>query len=342
MGVVSVSIAGSPLPVSMSSALSRAEVDQALNLPSTCAVEIGSVDYARTNWQGIDFAVAHIGASFAVGIGDQNAEAIFEGELGALDATFGEPCIVEFQGYDALYGLQFGTKTRTFEKSTDAQIAARIAKEHGLAIEVDDNGVTYPYVIQADQSDFAFLSSRAARIHFEMFATGRKLFFRRSRAGKASLMTLIWEEQISHFSVRVKALKQGSRVQRVGWDPKKKKLVVGDVSSGPAALRMGGKKTGYQTSTAFAASPVSAMDPEIVDQKTARAVAAAAYEADLEGFIEAKGSMKGNTKIKPGINIKLDGIGSRLSGIYYVTAAKHIYTQEDGYTTDFTLQRTGV
>ncbi|WP_437594374.1 phage late control D family protein [Sorangium sp. So ce1000] len=342
MGIVSVTVAGKPLPDSMSAALARAEVDQELNLPSTCAVEVGSVDFERSVFQGIDLTSARIGDPVVVGFGMESTKPIFEGRLGALEMVFGDESAVELQGYDALYRLQFGTTTRTFERSSDTQIATRIARDNGLDIRADDSGVTYPYVIQADQSDFAFLSARAARIHFELFVTGRTLYFRRSIAGQSPTTKLRLGVDLTTLTVRARALKQGSRVTRVGWDPKKKQSIVATVSSGPASLRMGGQKTGYELSAAYAASPVSAMDPEILDQKSARAIAEATYEADIEGFIKVEASATGNPALRPGVNVEIEGIGDRFSGLYYVTAAKHIYTQQDGYTTNISLRRTGV
>jgi phage protein D len=37
--------------------------------------------------------------------------------------------------------------------------------------------------------------------------------------------------------------------------------------------------------------------------------------------------------------VKLDGLGKRFSGPYYVTQASHVYDAAEGYTTRFTVRR---
>ncbi|WP_437536851.1 hypothetical protein WME79_17185 [Sorangium sp. So ce726] len=344
MGLIQVSAAGSLLPDEMIAAMVRAEVEQELNMPSMCRIEMGSVDYADGAWQGVDLTSFRIGDPLVVAFGEPQSRVIFEGEIGGIEATFARESTVEIRGYDALYALQFGTAQRIFEGMTDEQIAAHIAEQHGLTIEpaAGMTQVTYPYVIQPDQSDYAFLSARAARMNYEIQVDGRQLYFGPTRAGQGAMMTLRFNEGVPRVTVRVKAVKQGSTVQRVGWDPRAKQAIVASVASGPSSLRMGGTETGYEMSSAIAPSPVAAMDPEIVDAASARALAEAAYEADLDDFIEGTLLMLGNPAAKPGINVGVEGIGPRLSGLYYVTAAKHVYTMQDGYTTELTLRRTGV
>ncbi|RKH40795.1 phage late control D family protein [Corallococcus llansteffanensis] len=338
--MIQLRLAGAALPDSMLASLRRAEVEQELNLPSTCVVEIGSVDFTQGDWQGIDLSLARLGAAIELSFGAGDSP-LFTGEVGEILADFGNESTVEFRGFDALYKLQFGTAQVVYEGQSDPAMAIRIAKRNGLEPAVDESSVKYPYVLQANQSDFAFLASRAARLHYEFFVTGSTLHFRRSRAGESAVVTLQWKEQIIELSVRLRAVKQGSSVQAVGWDPKNKRAIVANVNSGPATLRMGGKETGYQLSTEIAPSPVSGMDPEIVDPEAARAVAEAAYVAGLDDFIEAEAVLVGEPSIQPGVNVRLAGIGSRLSGPYYVTAAKHLYSQDGGYRTQCVLRRTG-
>lgn len=338
--MISLRLAGAPLPDNMLAALRRAEVEQELNLPATCMVEVGSVNFNKEDWQGIDLSLARLGASMEVSFGEGQTP-LFTGEVGEILADFSTESTVEFRGFDALYRLQFGTAQAVYEGLSDSGMAIRIARKNQLEASVDASPVKYPYVLQANQSDFAFLASRAARIHYELFVTGNTLHFRRSRAGQSAVMTLQWKEQLIGLSVRLRAVKQGSTVQAVGWDPKNKRPIVANVSSGPATLRMGGRETGYQLSTELAPSPVSAMDPEINDPEGARAVAEAAYVAGLDTFIEAEAILVGEPRIQPGVNVQLAGIGSRLSGPYYVTSAKHLYSQDSGYRTECVLRRTG-
>ena len=45
------------------------------------------------------------------------------------------------------------------------------------------------------------------------------------------------------------------------------------------------------------------------------------------------------TDLRPGKVIKIDRVGKRFSGQYYVTAVAHRYTPHRGYQTHFTVRR---
>lgn len=338
--MISVRLGGSPLPASMESSIARAEVELELNLPAIATVEVSAINFATADWQGLDLEAIGLGSALEVGFGE-NPVTLFTGAVGEIEASFASESTVEMRGFDALYRLQFGTVTQTYEGKTDSEMAEEIAERNTLETELEDSSLTHPYVLQRNQSDFTFLRERAERLHFEFFVHGRTLHFRASRAGQSAVLTLRWKEEIIALTVSVRALKQGSTVQRTGWDPRQKQPIVAAVSEGPSTVRMGGRETGYALSAGYAASPVSASDPEIEDPETARTLAQASWEANLEGFIEANATVRGDPRLVPGINVQVAGIGPRLSGLYYLTAARHAYSPQTGYQTHCILRRTG-
>jgi uncharacterized protein len=52
-----------------------------------------------------------------------------------------------------------------------------------------------------------------------------------------------------------------------------------------------------------------------------------------------EGICTGRTDLHPGRVIKIDGIGTRFSGQYYVTSTSHRYSQRDPYQTHFVARR---
>src|SRR5207247_109569 len=82
------------------------------------------------------------------------------------------------RGFDCLHGLQRGRWTRTFTQQKDSDVAERIASERHLSSDVVDSGVTHEYLVQANETDFEFLSRRAAAIGYELRGRDRTLSFR--------------------------------------------------------------------------------------------------------------------------------------------------------------------
>jgi phage protein D len=74
-------------------------------------------------------------------------------------------------GFDLTHRMARVAKSRSFQRITDADIASRIAGEYGLDAEVDATGATHDYVLQAGETDYAFLRRRAARIGFDVWVS---------------------------------------------------------------------------------------------------------------------------------------------------------------------------
>ena len=55
-------------------------------------------------------------------------------------------------------------------------------------------------------------------------------------------------------------------------------------------------------------------------------------------YIKGEGTAIGDTGIRSGTVIQLNGLGDRFSGLYYVTSSTHVVGQS-GYTTRFTVIR---
>src|SRR5262245_34397559 len=101
----------------------RIVVDQDLGAPDMAAIELAS------GKPGVGQAVEVIAPGAA------GASSIFKGEIVGLEPLYdqgGAATGVLVRAMDRLHRLQRGSKTRTFENMSDAEIAGAIASEHGL------------------------------------------------------------------------------------------------------------------------------------------------------------------------------------------------------------------
>jgi uncharacterized protein involved in type VI secretion and phage assembly len=72
------------------------------------------------------------------------------------------------------------------------------------------------------------------------------------------------------------------------------------------------------------------------NQDEATTLAKAVFDSHDGSFVQAEGTTVGNPAIKPGMTVPMGGLGTKLSGKYYVTSATHKLSSE-GYTTDFVV-----
>ena len=87
-------------------------------------------------------------------------------------------------GFDLTHRLAREPKSRSFQRVTDADIATRIAGEYGLDADVDATGAAHDYVLQAGETDYAFLRRRAARIGYDVWISEKTFYFKRDAAAR--------------------------------------------------------------------------------------------------------------------------------------------------------------
>ena len=80
-------------------------------------------------------------------------------------------------------------------------------------------------------------------------------------------------------------------------------------------------------------------DRPVMTQAEADQMAKARFNNAALALIVAEGVCWGRTDMRSGRVIKIDGLGRRFSGNYYVTAASHRYLPQRGYYTRFTVRR---
>lgn len=341
-GVFKLSFDGKAAAPALIAAVRTMVVEQQFNLPASCTVAIDPDDYASAG-RSFDLGRFQLGQSMTAQLGQSNPKPVFGGRIGALEPILTPTSrTYEITGYDALFKMSFGTRMRTFLNMPDSKMVQQVITEAGFRPDVESTTAVYPYAMQNNVSDFQFILSRAERLGFEVFASDQTVTFRAGRQGGASVLSLEYGVGLIAFRARMRALTQGSKVTRTGWDPKAKRAITATVSSGRPNDRMGGRQTGFEASSKFGSSAVTAPDGSVVDTRIAEALARGVFEHDLGAFLEGEAECAGNPVLKPGVNIKLSNIGGRFDGLYYVRGATHRFDSEEGYTTRLDLRRTGL
>lgn len=341
-----ISINGSLLRVDASSQIVRVVMDDDVNLPSMFTIEVTGLNAQQGEIPWIDDPqLSAIGNSVEVKLGYTGKLAtLLKGEILGLEPEFAinRPPSLIVRGYDRRHRLQRGCKTRTFLQRKDSEIASQIADEAGLSPEVTDSNVTHDYVLQADQTDLAFLQARARQIQYEVVVEDKTLFFRPVANASSAILTLTLEEDLLEFSPRLSAAGQVSEVNVRGWSFKDKKEVVSKAEAGSEVSLMGGQSSGASLSkNAFGRTAEQWSDRPVASQAEADQRAKARLNQNVLMLVRGEGVCRGRTELRAGKVIKIDGVGKQFSGQYYVTSASHRYGSS-GYYTYFTVRRNAV
>jgi phage protein D/phage baseplate assembly protein gpV len=279
-----------------------------------------------------------ISASPSEAAGSQ-AKPIFDGEIVGLEPEFGAATHkLTIRAFDRLHRLARGRQVRSFQNVTDSDVARRFAAEVGLQADIEPTRQVHAYLFQNNQTNLEFLRERAIALGYALYVLGKKLCFK-ALSPTPHVVNLRWGDSLSEFRPRMTTIDQISSVMVRGWDPRTRKEIVGEVTPGKGmrdiGQRQGGDAVAMEAFSIDARLLVSA--PPLYDQIEADQLAKAVAARRAERFIEAEGTCGGNPEIVAGVSLKIEALGDKFSGSYFVTSATHRYGVADGFTTSFSI-----
>jgi uncharacterized protein involved in type VI secretion and phage assembly len=335
IGQFFIEVNGRNLPADVMDQLDDATIEDDLGQPAMFELRFNDKQLSLT-----DGDTFRLGAEVKLGASstDGARKPILTGEITALEPSFQqENMTLVVRGYDRSHRLHRGSKTRTFLKQSDDDIAGQIARENGLRADIQSAGVRYEYVIQDNQTDMAFLQDRARRIGYQVVVEDRTLRFRSADASAPQAPPLEWGVSLLAFRARLTAVAQPNEVQVRGWDPQAKRAVVGKATRPAEPSRIGDGRTGAAAAQqAFGAAATFVItDQPVRAQDEANRLAQAVLDDMTGDYLNAEGRALGQPELRAGRQVKIESLGKRLSGTYFVTATRHEYTAKEGYITTF-------
>jgi Bacteriophage probable baseplate hub protein len=336
-------VAGADLPVEAHVDLVEVAVYQDVEAPGMFTLRLINWDMERRAVTWADDDLFAVGKEVEILMGYQGKlDTVLAGEITGLEPEFeaGEIPLLTVRGYDRRHRLMRGRKTRSFTQSKDSDIAEAIAQEAGLTARTEDTGVVHDYVLQHGQTDLEFLQSRARRIGFEIAMEGSDLLFRAHAYAEQEALTLQWNKDLLELYPRLTTLGQAAEVAVHGWSVKDKKALVGNAAAGDEGARMGGSTSGPAAAErAFGSAVAVCVDDPVLSQAEADQLAVGQFKEMALSHVSGEGSILGRTDLKAGAVVKIEGVGNRFSGLYYVPSACHTYSPRRGYRTAFTFRR---
>ena len=292
----------------------------------------------------VDGGTVDLGRTVAVAVGAEVAQRIvFEGAVSALELMLGDgdPPVVAVHAEDALMRLRMTRRSRTYTDATDADVAADLARAHGLTADVDAPGPRYEVVQQANQSDLAFLRERARRIRAELWCTGRTLHFRSRESRPGTELTLVRGAELLSARLVADLADQRSEVAVTGYDADLREVI--DERAGPDVVEkeVTGGRTGARLVSAALGESVSLRVREVaLTAEEAAAWARAEMLRRGRRFVTVTGATNGSPDMVVGSRLTLAGVGAAFDGDgYCVTALCHTFDLRRGFRTRFTAER---
>jgi uncharacterized protein len=341
-----IGIDGSPLPAAAAADVIAVQLLDDTDAAGLATVLLAGWDTLHMKARWLDDAQLSEGHAITVDLGyaDRTAR-LFDGEITGVEADFpaGRPPTLQLRAHDRRHRLMRAARTRSFTGCKDSDIATRIASDNGLRPQVHDSGFTLPYVLQHAQTDLDFLRSRAQRLGWEVWVRARELFFRPPPLDAEPALTLHREVDLLSFRARLSTFAPVTELQVRGWDPATKQPIVGRAQVGDEGRPLAGDRSptsgAESLRRAFERVADARVDAPVQHQAEADGMARQRFAAAALGFVRAEGEAIGHPQLQAGTVVRIEGLGERHSGRYYLTAVQHAFDRRHGYRTRFHARR---
>lgn len=333
LGLAIIRVDGRELAAEAAQSLTSARVEESVVLP-----DLVELRFADPTFDLFDARTIEVGQRIEVAMRAEGDPVIVtSGEVTSIAIEPGPTGRHEFVvvGMDLSHRLARSTRRRSFASMSDADIADQIAAEYSLTAQIDRGGPTHEHVLQANETDLAFLRRRAARIGQSVWVTGDTLHVARRAPGERA-PTLSWGGNLLEFDARFSSVERADRVQVRGWDQVAKRAIVGRASDPSASTDApAASQSSEGARSAFGQVERTAVAVAVADQEEADAVASALLARATGDGVVLRGVAIGDPEIAAGSAIVIEGVGSRLAGRYTATTVVHRWLSGAPYTTRF-------
>lgn len=293
-----------------------------------------------------DRTIFDFGRTLVIRAGHQDSEGeIFRGRIMALEGNYPDlrPPEITILAEDRFQDLRMTRRTRTFSEMSDNDIINQIASQQNLRTEIDLDGPTYPVLAQVNQSDLAFLRDRARAADFELWVEGDVLHAQDHARRNAGDVTLVYGERLQEFSALADLADQCTSLAVSGWDVDSKEEIVEETRESAISPELNGDQSGVSLlQQAYGSRVERIVHLAPCNVQEARALSKSHYCSRARRFVTARGVCEGDARIRTGVHLDVQGVGQMFNGLYYVTSLQHIFSEELGYQTRFSLERPGM
>lgn len=287
------------------------------------------------------------GKAVKVAVGPDSARRIlFEGLISAIEVIFdeGEPPMVAVHAEDAMMKLRMTRRMHTYTKMTDADIFTEIAGLHGLTAKTEIDGPRYNVVQQINQSDLAFLRTRARLVQAELWCDGQILHLASRQRRQGTVLTLVQGKELLSLRICADLAHQRSSARITGYDVSKRAAIDESAAADAVDAEITAGRTGPRiVERALGASVSMRVRDAAVNSEEAAAWAKAEMLRRARRFVTVAGTTRGTPDLMVGSRLTLSRVGAPFEGGgYYVTQLRHSYDLVRGLRTRFEAERATV
>jgi phage protein D len=344
-----VDIEGKKLPANILKVIIDFSVDEKIDEGASFKLTVhDEFDMIAQNFKWLDHMLFNVGNKITIKMGYMNdLYTLMMGNVTSLEPSFfaGETPTLIIGGQDLSYDyIKKTTPERTFVDKSYSDIARTIASEAGLLPVVNNTGIYSPSIRKNNgETYYVFLKRLADEVGFQFSVEGQTMYFIKPKDEKKEITTLELGKDIISFRPALRTSGLVTEVEVRGHNPRNPtQPIIGTARAGSERTQESGRRTGSQIAMERNKNVRRVITNMIVNSvEHANSIAQAELNRASDSLIEGEVECIGIPQIRTGVNIRLEKVGTRFSGKYYVKATTHTINN-NGYRTNFSVKRNAV
>lgn len=292
-----------------------------------------------TEFKLMDSDLLKIGTQLTISLASgATMKPVFTGEVISEGIEMGprnEPVLI-VTAYDRAHRMARNTVSKVYTNQTYSDVLSEIVGRSGLTLQAPAMTQTFEHMIQVGD-DTSMLDEIAIRTGHVWYVDASKLVLTPAKVAGAADVTVTMGESLRRLRATATASTVSESVEVRSWDAKSKVAIVGQSTASPEKLNstplLASTRTGAKQS--FGASKRATSSRSTLSTAEADTVAKSLHQRAVSDEMSVRGECFGNSAIKAGGTIELDGVGTKLKGRYFVTSVEHVYSGSE-YKTRFT------
>jgi phage protein D len=276
-----------------------------------------------------------------------NLQPMIDGKIQTLSSNFfsaGAPTL-SVEGSDVSSDLLVTQKSSpqlTFNHVKYSDIVQTLASEAGLSATVDATSETHEEIVKRSGVNYLnFIRDLGRRVNYEFYVLRKTLYFVQPKVQDEEILTLAWGQHLISFNPTTNTTRLATEVEVRSWNPTTKEEIVGRASAGEEQTQESGRRKGSEIAQELYGEAKRVIYRPVSSSEEATNIAHAELNKASNQLVEGRGETFGVPGIRPGVTIKLEGLGTRFSGKYYLTDTTHTI-DGSGYKTRFTARRNAI
>ena len=305
-------------------AVNSIAIHKEINKVSMARILIMDGDVAQQDFEGSSANETAPGAEVEIQAGYKSEDlTVFKGIITRqrVQASQGRNASLMIECKHEAVSTTIGRKNLCFHEVKDSEAIEEILDAYSFTSSVEATQVTHKELVQYHATDWDFIASRAEANGKLIMLHDDEMAIAKPDAGKTPLLLASYGKNIIAFEAETDARYQYKAVKNKSWKAADQAMV--EEEGEAPSLKSQGDLDSDKLAEVLGLSSLDMLHPGQVPGEELKAAADAQMLKSRLTRIMGTASIQGNSALKLGEFIKLEGVGSRYNGDAFITGIRH-------------------